>query len=168
MLESPCVATKLQFGASRSFRGLRRGPGAGHVTRSAFSRCAHSFSGIESTDSSYAQSDMPEERRRTLRFRFEASAEVSQENTDAKIPVRVTEISINGCFLQMPNPFPQGTTVHVKIFVEGSFFEANGKVVYSQPNNGVGVAFHELKPYFVTVMKKWLLEAMLAKNKPPA
>jgi hypothetical protein len=107
---------------------------------------------------------MPEERRRTLRFRFEASAEVSQENSEARLPARVTEISLNGCFLQMANPFPEGTPLLVRIFVEESFFEAHAKVVYSQPNAGVGVAFRDLKPYFVNVLKKWLLEAMLAKN----
>jgi hypothetical protein len=82
------------------------------------------------------------------------------------VPARVTEISLNGCFLQMANPFPDRTPILVKIFVEGSFFEAHGTVVYSQPNTGVGVAFRELKPYFVAVLKKWLLEAMLAKHKP--
>jgi hypothetical protein len=109
---------------------------------------------------------MAEDRRRTLRFPFEASAEVSEENADARVPARVTEISLNGCFLQMANPFPDRTPILVKIFVEGSFFEAHGTVVYSQPNTGVGVAFRELKPYFVAVLKKWLLEAMLAKHKP--
>jgi hypothetical protein len=109
--------------------------------------------------------NMPEERRRTLRFKFEATAEVSQENTEARIPARVTEISLNGCFLQMADPFPDGTPLLVRIFVEGAFFEAHGKVVYSQPKVGVGVAFRDLKPFFVNVLKKWLLEAMLAQNK---
>jgi hypothetical protein len=112
--------------------------------------------------------NMPEERRRTLRFKFEATAEVSQENSQARIPARVTEISLNGCFLQMAEPFPEGTPLLVKIFVEGSFFEAHAKVANSQPKIGVGVAFRDLKPYFVNVLKKWLLEAMLAKNTPPA
>jgi hypothetical protein len=110
--------------------------------------------------------NMTEDRRRTLRFPFDASAEVSEENAKARLTAHVSEISLNGCFLQMANPFPDRTPIHVKIFVEGSFFEANGTVVYSQANSGVGVAFRELKPYFVAVLKKWLLEAMLAKHKP--
>jgi len=111
---------------------------------------------------------MPEERRRTLRFPFEATAEVSQVNSETRLPARVTEISLNGCFLQMGDPFPDGAMLLVKIFVEGSFLEANAKVVYSQPKAGVGIAFHDLKPYFVSVLKKWLLTAMLEKNKPQA
>jgi hypothetical protein len=110
----------------------------------------------------------PEDRRRTLRFPFDASAEVSEEKSEARLPARVTEISLNGCFLQMADPFPDRTPLLVKIFVEGSFFEAHGTVVYSKPKTGVGVAFRDLKPYFVSVLKKWLLEAMLAKRKPSA
>lgn len=111
---------------------------------------------------------MPDDRRRTLRFPFEASAEVSEEKSEARMPARVTEISLNGCFLQVADPFPDGTLLRVKIFVEGSFFEAHGKVVYSLPKAGVGVAFNDLKPYFVAVLKKWLLGAMLSKHKPSA
>ena len=109
---------------------------------------------------------MQTERRRALRFPFEASAEVSREKTDARLPVRVTEVGPNGCYLQMGAPFEVGTSIFVRIFVEGSFFETHATVVYSQPNTGMGVAFRELKPYFVEVLRKWLLDAMLAKQKP--
>jgi hypothetical protein len=109
---------------------------------------------------------MPPERRRTLRFPFEASAEVSWENSDPRLPARVTEISPNGCRLQMDNPVEVGRSIFVKIFAEDSFLEAHATVVYSQPHSGMGVAFRGLKPYFVDVLRKWLLVAMLAKQKP--
>jgi hypothetical protein len=109
---------------------------------------------------------MEPERRRSLRFAFDANAEVSWENSAPGIPARVTEISPNGCYLQMSGPPELGTSVFVKIFVEDTFFEAHGKVVYSQPNAGMGVAFQSLKPYFVEILKKWLLAAMHAKQKP--
>jgi hypothetical protein len=109
---------------------------------------------------------MQTERRKTLRFPFEATAEVSLEATDPRVPARVTEIGPNGCYLQMGKPFEIGSSLFVRIFVEGSFFETHATVVYSQPNAGMGVAFRELKPYFVEVLKKWLLQAMLSKQKP--
>jgi hypothetical protein len=109
---------------------------------------------------------MQSERRRTLRFPFDATAEVSWENSAAQIPARVTEISPNGCYLQMVGPADTGNSVFVKIFAEGSFFEAHATVVYSQPNAGMGVAFRDLKPYFSGELKKWLLSAMQAKQKP--
>ena len=109
---------------------------------------------------------MQTERRRALRYPFDASAEVSREKTDERLPARVTEVGPNGCYLQMGAPFEVGTSIFVRIFVEGSFFETHATVVYSQPNTGMGVAFRELKPYFVEVLRKWLLDAMLAKQKP--
>jgi hypothetical protein len=109
---------------------------------------------------------MQPERRRNLRFPFDAQAEVSRERTDARLPARVTEIGPGGCYLQMGQPLEVGTSLFVRIFVEDSFFETHAMVVYSQTNAGMGVAFRELKPYFVEVLKKWLLQAMLATQKP--
>ena len=109
---------------------------------------------------------MQTERRRALRFPFDASAEVSREKNDARLPARVTEIGPNGCYLQMGAPFEIGTSLFLKIFVEGSFFETHATVVYSQSNAGMGVAFRDLKPYFVEVLRKWLLAAMTTKQKP--
>jgi hypothetical protein len=109
---------------------------------------------------------MESDRRRTLRFAFDSLAEVSREKTEARLPARVTEIGPNGCYLQMGQPFETGASLFVRIFVEGNFFEAYATVLYSQPNAGMGVAFRELKPYFVEVLQKWLLQAMLAKHHP--
>jgi hypothetical protein len=109
---------------------------------------------------------MHEERRVSPRYAFDATAETAMEGAEARVPARVTEIGLNGCYMQMGNPPELGSQVFVKIFAEGSFFEANARVVYSRPNSGMGVQFRELKPYFVGVLKKWLLEAMIAKQRP--
>ena|SRR5258707_11062946 len=108
---------------------------------------------------------MGAERRRTIRYPFDAPAEVSDENAHGTLTVRVSEISLNGCYLQTASPFPVGASLFVKVFAEGSFFEARATVAYAQPGMGMGVAFRDLKPYFVSVLKKWLLAAMLGKNK---
>jgi hypothetical protein len=104
-------------------------------------------------------------RRTALRFPFEASADLIEENSGARIVARVTEISLNGCFLQTADPFPDGTSVVVKIFTEGRFFEAHATVANSQPKIGMGIAFHDVKPYFAGVLKRWLLAAMAGKQK---
>ncbi len=106
------------------------------------------------------------ERRRSLRFPFDATAEVSAESSTARLSARVTEISLNGCYLQMGEPFEPGTPLFVKIFAQESFFEADATVLYSHPKSGMGVAFREPKPYFGGVLKRWLLAAMLATQKP--
>jgi hypothetical protein len=109
---------------------------------------------------------MGAERRRTIRYPFDATAEVSEEATKGTLAVRITELSLNGCYVSTASPFPTGTQLFLKVFSEGSFFEAHANVVYTHPNKGMGIAFRELKPYFVGVLKKWLLAAMLGKNKP--
>jgi PilZ domain len=109
---------------------------------------------------------MGEQRRRTIRYPFDAPAEVSDEKFGSQLSMRVSEISLNGCYLQTEAPFPAGAELFVKIFSEGSFLEARATVAYSRPKAGMGVAFRDLKPYFVAVLKRWLLSAMLAKHKP--
>jgi hypothetical protein len=73
---------------------------------------------------------------------------------------RVTDLSLNGCYVDMPNPLPTGARVFVKIFTHIDFFEAEASVVYSQPNLGVGLAFLHVKPHFLATLRKWLLQAM--------
>jgi hypothetical protein len=57
-----------------------------------------------------------------------------------------------------------GTSLAVKLFTETDFFEAQASVVYSMPNLGMGLMFRETKPYYVMVLRKWLLTAMVAKK----
>jgi PilZ domain len=123
-----------------------------------------SFFRVESRAGRYG--NMGDERRRTLRYAFNAQAEVSDEKSESKLQMQVKEIGLNGCYLQTETPFPAGTPLFVKLFAEGSFFEGHATVAYSQPNQGMGVAFRDLKPYFITILKKWLLTAMLAKHRP--
>jgi hypothetical protein len=105
------------------------------------------------------------ERRRTLRFPFDAAVEVSIDAGKSHFPARMTEISLHGCFLQASEAVEVGATVFVKIY-EPDFFEAHVTVLYAQPRSGMGVLFANMKPHFAGVLKKWLLAAMLATQKP--
>lgn len=108
---------------------------------------------------------MTVERRRTPRYPFVAAAELTEEKSGAKMQIRVTELSLNGCYFDMVNPLPDGTPIHVKIYFENDFFEARGRVVFTQPHLGMGAMFEELPSYSVPVLKKWLLRAMVS-SKP--
>jgi hypothetical protein len=100
-----------------------------------------------------------EERRGNPRFPFVANAEVSETSAGTRIKVRVTEISIYGCYLDMLNPFAVGTEVFVKIFTAADIFETSAIVVYSHPNLGVGLAFRDVSPHSLSTLQKWLAEA---------
>jgi hypothetical protein len=97
-----------------------------------------------------------EEKRRSPRYSFIASAELIEERADVRIATRVSELSLHGCYLDMMNPFPKDTLVLVKISAGDAFFEAKSKIVYSQPNMGAGVGFLEVAPPSQEVLERWL------------
>ncbi|HLZ49567.1 MAG TPA: PilZ domain-containing protein [Candidatus Acidoferrum sp.] len=103
---------------------------------------------------------MGSERRRTPRYTFIASAELIEETSDVRIATRVSELSLNGCYLDMMNPFPVGTLVLVKISAGEAFFQAKSKIVYAQTNMGAGVTFLEIEATYQPVLERWLDEAM--------
>jgi len=74
----------------------------------------------------------------------------------------VTEIGMNGCYLNTLDPFAEGAAIYVKISRETEFFECTGMVAYSQANQGMGITFRDVNRHFLTTLQKWLLEAMRA------
>lgn len=105
-----------------------------------------------------------QERRRGPRYPFIASAELIEQKADVRIASRVSELSMNGCYLDMMNPFPTGTLVLVKILNGNDFFQAKSKIVYSQMNMGAGVGFLEFDNKARAVLERWMEEA--AKEAP--
>jgi hypothetical protein len=99
------------------------------------------------------------EQRRTPRYTFIASAELIEEKTDVRIATRVSELSLNGCYLDMMNPFPKDTLVLVKIFAGDQSFQAKSKIIYVQPNLGAGVVFLEIQPQPLALLQHWLDQA---------
>ncbi len=76
-----------------------------------------------------------------------------------RIATRVSELSMNGCYLDMMNPFPTGTLVLVKILAGQEFFQAKSKIVYSQMNMGAGVGFLEMDNNSRVALERWMDEA---------
>jgi hypothetical protein len=103
---------------------------------------------------------MERERRRTPRYMFFASAELLEERSDVRIATRVSELSRNGCYLDMMNPFPMHTVVRVKIWTEENIMiETKACVVYSQMNRGAGLSFVDMDPKHLPLLDKWLAKA---------
>ncbi len=106
-------------------------------------------------------SNRPEEdRRRTPRYPFVATAEIVESLSGTPMRARVTDLSLYGCYVDISNPLPSGTQVFVKIFTDKDFFEAAASVLYSHANLGMGLGFRDVKPHFVGTLQKWLLQAM--------
>ena len=107
---------------------------------------------------------MEQNRRRTPRYAFTASIEMREGSSEDKRTARVSELGLNGCYTNTDNPYPVGTLLGVKLFTETEFFEAQASVVYVRPGEGMGLMFKETRPFFVTVLRRWLLAAMVARS----
>lgn len=107
---------------------------------------------------------MEEERRRTPRYPFAGAVEMRQGTSEDKITAKVTQLSMNGCYVETVNPYPVGTPLGVKVFTPTEFFEGQASVIYVEENIGMGLMFRETKPYYLMVLRKWLLAAMIGKK----
>jgi hypothetical protein len=90
------------------------------------------------------------------RYDFHVQAEVTELDSGARLAARTYDISATGCYLDMLNPFPGGTRVHLRLEHGGEAFEARGVVPYAQPNMGMAVRFEEVGDADRQVLEKWL------------
>jgi PilZ domain len=110
---------------------------------------------------------MEQDRRRSPRYPFVGSIEMREGTSEDKRTARVKELSLNGCYVDTENLYPIGTSLAIKLFTETEFFEAQASVIYCQPDLGMGLMFRETKPYYLMVLRKWLLAAMVTKKGSP-
>lgn len=100
----------------------------------------------------------PPERRRNLRFPFTAEVELTESNSGAKISGRTSDLGLGGCYIDTFSPLAVGTEAKIRILRDNESFEAQVKVVYSQPGFGMGVAFVSAQAKHVQIFQRWLLE----------
>src|SRR5260370_42216622 len=96
--------------------------------------------------------------RRSPRCSFVVTAEVTDENSLTVI-ARLHDLNLYGCYIEMANPMPQGTSVTIKVSAGKAVFQARGRVIYSGPNMGSGVEFQGVEAPYQAILEEWLLEA---------
>jgi PilZ domain len=97
---------------------------------------------------------------RGLRFSFNADAEIAPESSPkAIVPGRVTELSLQGCFLETSASFEEQHQVLLKIHDAGESFEAEAVVLYTRPS-GLGLVFRQVKPRYRDILQTWILKAL--------
>ena len=96
------------------------------------------------------------ERRLNPRYSFVAGAEVTDEQTGTSLAARVSELSLQGCYLDMLNPFPIRSTVLVNISSGKDSFRAKGRIVYVHPGIGAGVIFVDVPSNAQEILQRWL------------
>ena len=101
-----------------------------------------------------------ESTRKTPRYRFVAPAGVIPQTSGTKLESWVKELSLYGRCLDTSPPLPVRTCVHGKIYGRDDFYEATAKVIYANATLGIGQVFREVRPTYMEVLRRWLLEAL--------
>jgi hypothetical protein len=103
---------------------------------------------------------MPQdERRRTPRYPFSAIAEVVDQQEDLRLESKVRDLSPGGCYVETPDPLPPGKNVMVEIYTDNEFLESRATVAFSESNQGMGLCFGVMQPYFAAILNAWLAQA---------
>lgn len=98
------------------------------------------------------------ERRSVPRFNLTAAAEVIEPRSGVRISGRISEISRNGCFLDILNPLPVGTRLRLTISRDQGTFSTDAKIIYLQAGMGAGILFLDVAPDQSKVLDAWLEE----------
>jgi PilZ domain len=96
------------------------------------------------------------QRRRSPRYSFAGTAEITADNSNASATATVSELSLRGCRLDLKNPFPLSTPITVKIRAGGELFQSKGRIIYQQPGISAGVTFLTIEPQSRAVLRRWL------------
>jgi PilZ domain len=68
------------------------------------------------------------------------------------INILTKDLSLFGCFVKTVTPFPEGTKVSLKMSRGEMHLVAQGRVAYSRPNSGMGIAFVTIEPSSLPVL----------------
>jgi Tfp pilus assembly protein PilZ len=69
---------------------------------------------------------------------------------------RVADISLGGCFVEMPSPFKEGTQIRLALWIQDKKVWALGKVATSRLGSGIGIHFLEMKEEDRTELKRFV------------
>ncbi len=59
--------------------------------------------------------------------------------------METSDLSRGGCYVQLMMPFPIGTYVNVKLWIDGTAIRVRGRVVTRHPQFGNGMMFLEFQ-----------------------
>lgn len=83
------------------------------------------------------------DKRRSLRFKCEGSAQLREEGVDIQTWVSFTDVSLHGCYVEAQATYPAGTILHMKLEANGIRVETKGRVVVNYPYLGMGISFED-------------------------
>lgn len=101
-----------------------------------------------------------EHTRSSPRYSFAVDIELTDVQSRKQIHGRTKDLSQFGCGVDTSKPFPQGTTLRIKLSHEGANVAALARVVYASPELGMGLVFTRVDPEDERVLEEWIAELM--------
>jgi hypothetical protein len=86
-------------------------------------------------------------------------AEIVDEEENARTSSRVSDLSLHGCYVEMKDPFPEGTNVMVEISTDTESLETPATVAHFEPQQGMGLTFGEMPKSVANVLNRWVAQA---------
>ena len=83
------------------------------------------------------------ERRSSPRVKCSVSVELRSEN-GSPTWAKASDLSIGGCFVEMPIPMKQGTRFEITLWISGTKVKLQATAVSSAPGYGIGIKFLEV------------------------
>jgi hypothetical protein len=99
----------------------------------------------ETTPEEAVRTRVLNERREHPRSRCSLSVELHPASGESRAWGRVADISLGGCFVEMPSTFKEGTQVRLALWIQEKKIWALGKVASSRLGSGIGIQFLEMK-----------------------
>jgi hypothetical protein len=87
-----------------------------------------------------------------------AGIDLTDIESEKHLAAHIKNLNLLGCYVETVTPFPEGTKVRLHISHAGKNFSALGKVAYSRPNSGMGIAFITIEPNSLWVLDVWLAD----------
>jgi len=88
----------------------------------------------------------PSNRRRRARHKISFNLELRDERTNVPMRVNATDISGNGCYIEMIMPMAVGTALKVDFWIEQEHVNSSAIVRTCDPGVGMGIEFLTLTP----------------------
>lgn len=101
--------------------------------------------------------DAMTDRRGAPRYSLILPAEVTDLLSSKKFTARTSDVSRTGCYIDMLQPLPRDTQIHVRLQNQPEVFESSATVIYVSPGLGMGVAFAKSLPANnQAILDRWL------------
>lgn len=92
----------------------------------------------------YGRNAQASDRRKYPRLKCTLSVELHPEGQTAPIWGKAADLSLGGCFVEMPIPLNAGTKLKIGLWIGEQKLRLVGKVVSSRPGFGIGIQFLEV------------------------